>query len=410
MADSPVTTTQLDGMFKQVYGDDIPDLIPREMHIQNAVKFVPRQKELGNKYNQPVRLADSSGFTFAGADAGAFTLGDAKSLTLKNAQVSGAQIVLREQLDYESAARAASGRNAFKDATKYVFEGMQKSHRKMAELEYLYGGMELGKVASEASGVITIQTAEWAPGIWAGLEGAALDIFTSNLVTQRATGVVISAVDIDARTITVTGTYSSAASGDRIFLAGAKGNEMSGIHKILSNTGSLFGIDAASYSLWKGTSYAAGSAALSQAKIGAAIAKAVAKGLNDELMLMVNVNAWNNLLNDQAALKRFSDSSKKISGPVFVNGAEAIEFYSQNGVCKIVPSIYVKEGYAFGLCVSDWLRVGATDITMKTPGVGEQIFFHLPTKAGFEVRSYSNTAIFCQAPAKSFVITGVVNS
>jgi len=123
MADSPVTTTQLDGMFKQVYGDDIPDLIPREMHVQNAIKFVPRQKELGNKYNQPVRLADSSGFTFAGADAGAFALGDAKALTLKNAQVSGAQIVLREQLDYESAARAASGRNAFKDATKYVFEG-----------------------------------------------------------------------------------------------------------------------------------------------------------------------------------------------------------------------------------------------------------------------------------------------
>lgn len=49
MADSPVTTSQLNGFFKEVYGEDVPDLIPRENQIQEKVKFVPRQKELGRK-------------------------------------------------------------------------------------------------------------------------------------------------------------------------------------------------------------------------------------------------------------------------------------------------------------------------------------------------------------------------
>jgi hypothetical protein len=183
---------------------------------------------------------------------------------------------------------------------------------------------------------------------------------------------------------------------------------MAGVHKILTNTGSLFGISAATYTLWKASTYAAGSAALTQAKIGAAIAQAVAKGLDEELLLLVNPKTWNNLLTDQAALARHT--GKDIKGGVS-NGAQAIELFSQNGKVTIEPSIYVKEGMAFGLCVDNWQRIGASDVTFNTPGAASgEVFFHLPTKAGFEVRAYTNQAVFCEAPGKNFIITGITNS
>jgi hypothetical protein len=383
------------------------------MQIQEKVKFVPRQKELGNKYNQPVRLTDSSGFSFAGPDSGAFDLNDAKALTTKNAQVSGSQIVLREQMDYETAARASGGRNAFKDATKYIFEGMQKSHRKLLELEMLYGQDELGVVDSYSNPTITVTTAEWSSGIWAGLEGAQVEVFNAALSTNRGSA-VISSVDLDARTITLSADISGTTGTDRIFLkdqvdTSADFNSCAGIHSILSNAGSLFGISAATYSLWKSFSYAAGGAALNQAKISAAISQAMAKGLMGDVVLFMNPKTWGNVMNDQAALVRHSDR-KKVSKPEFVNGAESVVLYHGNGSIELRSHVFVKEGYAYGLRMEDWLRPGSVDFSLKTPAMGDNIFLHLPTKAGFEVRSYSNQAIFCVAPAKSFIITGIVNS
>lgn len=403
MADAPITTTKLDGFFKEVYGEDVPDLIPRDMKVQELIKFAPAEKQLGNKFNQPVRLTDSSGFTFAGADAGAFSLNDARALTLKNAEVSGAQVLLREQMDYETAARASKGRNAFKDATKYLLESMQKSHRKINEIQCLYGQSSIGEVDSESSGVITLDVGEFAAALWSGLEGSVIDIYDDLAgTTLKGDGLVITAIDTSARTIAYTGTYTSPAAGDKIFFDGAFGNEMAGIHKILTNTGSLFGISAATYSLWKASSQAAGGA-LNRAIVGEAVAKAVDKGLNDDIDLLLNTQVWNDLLDDEAALRRYADKS----GSEFVNGADKITFHSQNGSISIHAHKFVKQGYAYGLCKDEWKRIGATDVTMKTPGNGDQIFFHLPTKAGFEVRSYSNQAVFCHAPAKNFIITGI---
>lgn len=409
MTDAPNTVSTLNGLFKEVYGDDIAKLVPDGVKIQKMVPYVSKQKEFGNQYHQPVLLAYEQGFTFAAASAGAFTLNDSVNSVMKDATVTGSQIVLRAQMDYEAAARSAKGRNAFVDGTQLMFESMQKSMRKRLEVELLWGKKGLATVASYSNPTITVTTAEWAPGIWSGMEGASIDIY--NGTSKRGTGVILS-VDLDARTITLTADVSGTTANDILYYAGAAvdtsgpDNEMAGIHKILSNTGSLFGISASTYTLWKSSSYSAGSAALSQAKIGAAVAQAVAKGLDDDCVIVVNPRTWNNLLSDQAALRRFADDSKM----GFSNGAKAIEFYSQNGMVSIEPSIFMKEGLAIGLQKDTWKRLGAADITFKTPGYGDQIFFHIPTKAGFEVRCYTNQAIFSEAPGRNFLITGIVNS
>lgn len=84
---------------------------------------------------------------------------------------------------------------------------------------------------------------------------------------------------------------------------------------------------------------------------------------------------------------------------------------SQAGKCKIIPSIYVKEGDAFGLAQGGyWKRIGASDVTFNMPGFGDQIFFILPSNAGVEARCYTNQAMFCDAIGKNFYISGIVNS
>lgn len=407
MADAPETISTLNGLFKEVYGDDIKELVPNGTKIQQKVKFAPKEKDLGGNYNQPVLLAYAQGFTFSAASGGAFTLNDAKAGVMKNAQLTGSQIVLREQMDYESAARSAKGKNAFVDGTQLMFKSMQASMRKRLEVQLLYGAQGLGTVTSYSNPTITFSTATWAPGIWAGLEGSEVEVMNGG--SSRGTAVV-SSVDIDARTVTLSADVSGTTSGDIVYYKGAYGNEMTGIRGILNNSGSLFGISASTYSLWKASSQTASSAALNFAKVRAAVSKAVARGLDEDVMLLVSVNTWDDLMNDLAALRRIGDKESKGKMSTYELGAENIKFYSQNGSIEIVPSIYVKAGEAYGLCPATWTRVGAADVTFKTPGYGDQIFFNLASKAGFEVRAYTNQAIFSHAPAKNFIITSIVNS
>ncbi len=410
------TVATLNGLYKEVYADGIQHLVPEGLKVQGMIPFCPKQKELGNLYHQPVVLAWPGGFTYAAAGSGAFALNAAAPSTMKDAQLNGSQILLREYMDYEAAAKAAKGRNAFVDATSLMFEMMQKSARKRLEVALLYGSVGLGKVSTKSAStsptVITFTAATWAPGIWSGMEGSSFDVYNGSSQINTNAALVCSAVDVDARQVTFTGNNTDInliAAGYDIYFRGAYGNEMAGIHKVLTNTGSLFNIDAAAYNLWKATQYDAGNVALTFNKIKAAVGRAVGRGLDEDVKVLVNPGGWDNMMSDLAALRRFVEKSGG-KGSSYEIGSENIVFYSQAGRIEIVPSIYVKEGFAYGLVKSQWKRIGATDITFQTPGYGGQIFTQLGEYAGFDVRCYTHQAIICEMPARNFIITGIVNS
>jgi hypothetical protein len=160
------------------------------------------------------------------------------------------------------------------------------------------------------------------------------------------------------------------------------------------------------YNLFKGNQYDAQSGALSFAKLNQAVARSVEKGLEGKVTAFVNPRGWSNMLSDQAALRKYdgSYSKKKLE-----NGSEALSFFSQNGEIEIIPSIYVKEGYAYLLSMEDFVRVGSTDITFKRPGADGNFFRDLENASGYELRCYTDQAIFCAAPGKQTLIINVVN-
>lgn len=404
------TVGSLNGFFKETYADKLQELIPDGVKLINKIKFMSKEKQPGNLYHQPVILGMEHGVTFAGSDEDAFNLNPPVAGQVKDAQVKGNPLVMRSLLGYVAASRAAlGGQKAFMDATKFLVANMLRSMAKKLEIQILYGQMGYGIVSTAVTTVITMTTASWAPGIWAGAEGMPIEIRDTAGTTSRG-DFVISSVDMDLRTITLSS--SAAAAGvvatDVIWHKGAYGNEFPGIHKILTTTtGTLFNINVATYNLFKGNEYAAGSAALSFNKLNLAAARAVEKGLDGALYVLVNPRAWANMLNDQAALRRYDSSYGSAKSEM---GSKSIKFHAQNGELEIEPSIYVKEGFAYMLSVDDWVRVGSSDMTFKRPGQGDEFFRDLENSAAYELRLYSDQAIFCSAPGKNVIISGIVNA
>jgi hypothetical protein len=408
MADAPNTVATLNGLFKTVYADKLLDLVPDFAILQKLVEFVPADKETGAFYAQPVALAQEGGFTYLG-DAGAVSsLNDAVNGTMKEAQVKGSELVLRAQLSYGALSRASKGGpKAFKKASAWKVEDMNNATRKRLEIAMLYGQVGVATVSALSSQVITITDASWAGGIWAGTEGHVIDVYQSDLATVRQAGLVIASVNSDEKKLTVTGTTTGIVSTDVIFFKGANNagtfNEMAGLQKILTNTGTLFNIAANTYNLWKGNT-ASSTGALTHGKIQDAVSKAVNKGLMEKCLVLVSPKAWGVLNADQAALRVYDSaySTKK-----FENGAEALCFYAANGQLEIRAHPMVKDGDAFILPLESCMRIGSTDLSFGVPGMDQEFFTLVSGKNAVEIQCMTDQAIFLEKPAHGVYMSGI---
>lgn len=407
MADAPNTVSTLNGLFKTVYADKLLDLVPDFAILQKLVEFVPSDKETGAFYAQPVALAQEGGFTYLG-DAGAVSsLNDAVNGTMKEAQVKGSELNLRAQLSYGALSRASKTPKAFKKASAWKVEDMNNAMRKRIEIAMLYGQIGIGTVSALNSQTITLTDASWAGGIWTGTEGHVIDVYQSDLATLRQGGLVIASVNSDSKALTVTGTVTGIASTDVVFFKGANSagtfNEMAGLQKIITNTGTLFNIAANTYNLWKGNSVTS-VGALTHGKLQEAIARAVNKGLMEKCLVLVSPKAWAVLNADQAALRVFdsSYSSKK-----FENGAEALCFYAANGALEVRAHPFVKDGDAFIIPTESAMRIGSCDLSFGVPGMDEEFFTLVPGKNAVELQCMSDQAIFVEKPAHAIYLSGI---
>lgn len=403
------SASTVSALLKEIYADELHTLIPEGVRLVKMVKFESGDKEIGDKYVQPVALTHEFGFS---TGSGAFTLKDAVAATYAEAQVEGKNLLLRTQVSYDAMAKASSSKKAFMKWSEQILGNMTSSFTKRLEILHFYGGTSIGRVeGTPATNVITVETATWAPGIWAGSEGMpiqAYDAITSGTVQNTANAgiMTIASTDLTGRTITVDDD-AGVADDDFLYFYGFYGAELNGVDKIVTNTGTLYNISAATYALWKGNSYSAGSAALTFKKVQHAIALAVAKGLDEKVTCFVSPATYADLNSNLAASRKFDESYNKRKGD---NGFESICFWGVNGEIEIVPSIYVKEGEAFCLPLKRLKRIGSSDVTMRMPGQQEdQLVLQMPSNAGYELRLFYDGNLFAERPAYLVKITGIVN-
>jgi len=363
-------------------------------------------------FNEPVIIGLEGGVTYGGSEGEAFALNDIVSFPMKNATIKGYEIVLRSAISVGAASRAVSSKNSFERGTKLLVGNMLKSMHHRLECAMLYGQKGLAEVDSlQGTAAFNVEAYEWAAGIWLGMTGHEIDIFDATLATLRGS-FKITAVDLENKRITTDGNLSVAGvvATDRVFFAGAvvagvtpEFKEQLGMHRIAEIKATLFGINNSSEPLFQGNIVNVGSdantgaAVLSFDKIEEAVAAMMDKGLaEEEVTVLVSNRSWKNLLTEQAA-KRDYDAS--YSSAQLEQGSKSLKFYGQNGMIKIMASSYIKAGFAYAFCEKELVRIGSTDVTFDPPGYEGEFFKLLENANGYEMRCYSDQALFTTRPS-----------
>lgn len=415
-----IDTSVASALFKEVYGDDVKDLVPKAARLQKDFKFVSRDKQEGNLYHQPVKVTRSHGWTLS-TTGDAFPLNAAQPARTADAQVRGSSFVLREVISYDAAAKLLSGKGesrkrAFVSGSAYMVENMTETAAFVLETQLLHGQRDIG-VVSSVSGSGTTRTyvltaATFIPALWAGLENGYVDAYDTTGATQRnASGTFqVTAVDVSARSITLSGIdaeLTATVATDKFYLRDTKSAGMVGALSIASNSGTMFNINASTYSLWAGNSFSAGSAALSYIKVLQGMNLPVNRGLMTDVIGYVSPKSWTDCMNDLSALRQYVGKT----GGEIEQGSDGIKFHGQSGSMELVPHILMKPSEALFIPKGDFIRLGASELTFNPPGASDKDFFeHLPDHAGYGLRCYWNQAVFSPAPAKCLLITSIVNS
>lgn len=392
------TVSTLNGLFKESYSENIDYLVPDGVRFYKLIEFIKHEKRPGALYHQPVSLTLEHGFTYGGANGGVFALNDAAAGVMQDATIQGHEMVLRSAIGVGAVSRSLNSATSFEKATKHLVANMLRSFSRRLEVQMLYGKSGIAKVdgAQTAETVIPLRASDFASGIWSGAEGMEIDL---SGVTRK-----VVSVDFDAKTVTLDAATTS-ADGDDIYYKSAEANEFAGIESIIRNAGVLFGIDASVYNLWKGRVLDNGGTPrpISFPLITNAVTKLIEKGLVDRrASVCINPAQFDVLLADLAAKRTFDQSYKTEEQK---EGSKSIKFYSQNGEIEVIPSIYVKQGHAFVLCMEEFMRVGSRDITFDMPGYEGQFFRLLNDSNGYELRAYTDQALFCSAPGLQALIT-----
>lgn len=436
---SAVSTPDVVNLFKKVYGK-IHDLLPEDYELQKDIPFSEKQK-VGESWVEAVILTNEVGWTLGGSSMTAFELNPSSAGSVQQATVVPYSTVLSSVVPWGVISRSAGGgEKAFYDGTKHVVKNNLKSHGKLLEILRLYGQAAdlLGYVSfatatyrgvafTNGTGTLTVNgnsvaftnginaTTNWilfapgsfAAGIWVGSEGVVVqEIDTNGIIVKEGKMIAVDPLQ-GAIQVDFVPTAASSVTSHRIGFKGqATASDMIGIVNILSATTTLFGINTATYSLWKGNVVPNLNQKLTLTGIQNAIAQCVARGgLDGDITLYVNPRTWANLIVTESGLRMYDSSYKPGQAE---NGFEAITFWSQTGKITVKAHRFIKEGIAIGLHLQgDWSRSGSAEISFTVPGIPGEVIFPLQNQAGYAFRSYADQYIFCHAPAKSFIITQI---
>lgn len=429
-------------IFKKVYGK-ANDLRPGPDIVDDLMPFEEGQL-VGDQYVEDFILGDEVGITWAGTAQDAFSINPAIAGGVKQSTIQPSQTVMSSVLSWAFMSRSAGGsEQAFFDGTKHVMRNHLQSHNKLISIAKLYGQATsgLGYVSYAASGTvyrgasytgsgnitltkkdgttiaftaginaaskaILFAPGEFAAGFWVGKKG----IRVNQIV--KATGAVAASGSVtgwDARLgilyVDFTPVAATSTTSHYMCYADWEANKvMVGANKILTNTSSLFGINAASEPLWSGNSVPLGGKKFNLKAVHDGVSDAInAGGLEEPLDIIVNPYTFGRMANDEAAFRKYDASYK----PKAENGFEAIEYYAANGVNRIHSSSKVKEGEAYGLVRGHWRCSGSQLPSFRVRGMNQEVIFPLQDQAGFVVRSFADEYVMCRQPAKNILWTGL---
>lgn len=419
----------MSGLFVRKYNKELLESVPPFAIIQEKLPVKERTK-IGEAFVVPILLAIEHGTTFSKSGNGAFTLNSAVDGEVKQAIVNAAQHVTTSRVSYEGAASSIGEGTAVDDTIARVSKNNMIRSRKVIELNFLWGQAGLATVEAVGGAVpantFQVGAKEWAGAIWAGMKNMPVTILDSTLATDRAISYAnskIVSINTAKRQVTL-GSVASVVAGDVVFFGGdnlksiiAGGSptyhECLGLVKQLQTvTGTVFGLDYGANDVLQGNAFDAGDKRLTHELIQECVAGTMDHGNdNPKMTLFTSTLSWARANSDLSANRRYDASYRPASAE---EGVEAIKYNTPIGQIEMVGHPFMKRGYAIGFSWGELERPGATDLTFNR-AIGQSqrfdaagaYFRDLETAAGYEMRSYHHSAIYCPLPSRSFVITNI---
>ena len=415
----------IQALFKRRYGPYVNPL-PSENTMAKYASFVAQNVRPGENYNFPVQLGIEHGVTH-NTDNSAFALNSVVDSVVKNAQLDGSTITIAGNIPYDVIAKSMNGEGgAYMEAMDYKVKLLMLSGEHYREANLLYGGgtgatlaAELAVVNASVSGanlaapqVINITRATWSAGFWNNMTNALVDIYQSDGMTLRETEVTVQAQDPTKNRLTLfkSGSAATVAAGDKIILRSSKAKSAYGLQAILENTGTLFGIDAATYPQWRSINFSSGAAALTAVKIQQLTSRLKNNGLDGGGTLFVSAATFADLVDELDDRDRYIQQAGSALPEMKQTGANNITVKSPVGPVEIAVHKHMKQGIAM-FCARDKVyRVGSTDLTFSLPGTNKWFYVELPSNAGAQIRVFTNQAPIITVPYHSAIVSSIVNA
>ena len=411
--------------FKVRYGKFINPL-PSDNTLADYSEFVGAEERPGKQFQFPVQVTIEHGQTHDVSDT-AFALEPAIDSELKEAIIDGATVMMVGNIPYNVIARgkqgAANGNSggSFWKPIDLKTKALMQGGELYRELDLLYGPGtaaaalgNIGVVAASVSGssltagqVVRLTTGSWAPGIWNNFIKGKVDIYESDGTTLRAADVQVTAVGATNCRLTLINTSSSAvvAANDILVPKTSKGKSCIGVQAILENSGSIFGIDAAVYPMWRCLSMSIGGA-LSRAKIVQFCSRLYPNGMSGGAKLFVGGAAFADLSEEASALQRYTENTDKVKR----QGNDNLEYNTSIGVINVALHRYLKQSIGMLIAKNVLKRVGSSDLTFSLPGTNQWFYQELPSNAGSQIRIFSNQAPILEIPYYCGIMTGIASN
>lgn len=437
-------TNYTTNLFKKRYGK-LNELIPEGYWLIDNLSFQQGLK-VGESFAEAFTLTNETGITLIGQDQTVATINPAIAGVVKQCLIKPSQIVMRSALPFGFISRAsdANDERAFFNSTKYVMQNHIESHTRFLDSFMWYGqaaalmgyvtyaptGTQYRGATYSASGnvqltradgttitftagvntaerAILFQPGQFAAGLFVGIEGAVIKQIASATGAVAASG-KLTGVDADLGIIYVDFVPVAATSigSHKIGFDGQEfQRELVGVNRILTNTGTLFDLNAAQYSLLRANVLDLGGKRFDIKALEVGVAMATNRGgLKKPLKIVLNPRTFAKMVDDEASLRKYD---AKYSPGEASNGFESIKWYAANGVNEIIPCRTVKEGEAYGLNLTEWIRSGSAEISFQVPGMDREMIFRSIDQTAWLVDSYSDNFVLCRAPCRQILWTGL---
>ena len=388
------TPTTIASRLKEVYPEGITQLVPSSnVLVGGKMKF---RKDLvqGEVVRFDVQLAGEQGFSMG---SGEVTLAGAVTQTSAKCEVTGYSIILQTNVSYDAISRAKTSKQAFATFNNSKYIPSAESFRTRQEIIAMHGRQGLGTSAGAIAGqVITITPGTWCSALWMTLKGATVEAWTAvaGSGSQHELDITVGAISIANKTVTVAGTATTVTTGDILFLKHQRSAGPYGLRDIAVNAGTLYGIDAATYELWKANAYDVGTSALTLGKISLGSAMAADKGCAEKLTCLVPNKAFQSLVNDQSSLREYGASYTPAK---FENGAESIVMHGATGAIEILPYMFAMEGEAIMFPERYTYLIGSEEMTNQIGQTGD-VYFDLESVSSKQMRFYSDWTVMVEKP------------